>query len=270
MSATPMLSRASPLYDNCTVFSPNGVPMFRASRKKLDWYLSRGLAEAIDDTSIRLLFEPAGMGHGLNGEETYFLEDKLNICVGCGSEDSLTAHHIVPLQYRRHMPLEIKSHYSVDVVLLCVVCHDAYERHAADLKLALADAHQAPLNGVGLILHRETRKLHSDIKAMLMSQKPGSRIPPERARQLENSVRAALSIPAEKAQIPEEAINEALERPVLVKGKDYKSHGEIVIDSISDNQLDNFCRQWRAHFIDNVRPRFLSEAWRVDGPVRKS
>ncbi|KAJ3139299.1 hypothetical protein HDU90_000665 [Geranomyces variabilis] len=269
MSATPMLSRASPLYDNCTVFSPNGVPMFRASRKKLDWYLSRGLAETIDNTSIRLIFEPAGMGHALNDEETYFLEDKLNICVGCGSEDSLTAHHIVPLQYRRHMPLEIKSHYSIDVVLLCVVCHDAYEQHAAELKLSLAEAHQAPLNGVGLIIHRETRKLHSDINAMLLSREPGSRIPPERARELENSVRAALSVPANSA-IPDEAIQEALDRPVLVKGEDFKSHGEMVINLLSDAELDDFCRRWRAHFLEHVRPRFLSEAWRVDGPVRKT
>ncbi|KAJ3160410.1 Exonuclease 3'-5' domain-containing protein 2 [Geranomyces michiganensis] len=255
MTVPHMLARASPLYDNCTVFSPQGVPMFRASRKKLDWYLARGLAETVDETSIRLLFEPAGTGHGLKGEETYFLEDKRNICV--------------PLQYRRNMPLEIKSHYSIDVVLLCVACHNLYERHAGELKLHLSEVYNAPLNGTGLILHRETRKLHSDINAMLMCRTPGSRIPPERARQLENGVRHALGIASDEAQIPDEAIQEALERPVLVKGEDFKSHGALVVQSVSAD-LEAFVRMWREHFIQHVRPRFLSEAWRIDGPVRRS
>jgi hypothetical protein len=61
-------------------------------RKKADWYLVRNLAMTLpEDKAIKLLFVAKGDGHE---EGDYMVEDKANICVGCGTPNSLTLHHI--------------------------------------------------------------------------------------------------------------------------------------------------------------------------------
>jgi hypothetical protein len=66
---------------------------YLTKRKKLNWYLDRNLAEKLDDCSIRLIFQPNGVGH-VNPDEEYYLEDRDNICVVCGTSSDLTLHHV--------------------------------------------------------------------------------------------------------------------------------------------------------------------------------
>lgn len=68
--------RKSKLYDNCRLLASNGITLSTCSQKKLDWYLSRGLGELVNDErfnespAIRLNFEPKGK---LASEEDYYL-----------------------------------------------------------------------------------------------------------------------------------------------------------------------------------------------------
>ncbi|TPX55138.1 hypothetical protein PhCBS80983_g05564 [Powellomyces hirtus] len=241
--------------------------MFRASRKKIEWYLTRNLARPLDDdrTSIQLTFEPKGNGH-VKEDERYYLEDKQNIC-GCGGDKRLTSHHIVPYHYRKYMPPEIKSHSSHDIVLLCVKCHDEYEHHATAVKKLLAEKYDIPLDGRGLVTHPETRKLHSAINALKFSQ-TNHKIPPARVAELEAFVRTALAVPEECAEIPPEMMEEALTRPQWTRGDDFVEHGEVVVGAMSKAELETFIYFWRAHFLEHLKPMFLSETWRVDNPIR--
>src|ERR1019366_3685075 len=140
---TTRYTAAKNLYGNCRVLDPDGVVMFHCSRKRLNWYLSRDLADEVDPATIRLCFQPNGTGH--QGDE-YYLTQKENKCVVCGSGDNLTRHHVVPLLYRRHFPHMVKSHSYHDVLLLCGKCHDVYEQRADEKKVEIARQYNAPLH----------------------------------------------------------------------------------------------------------------------------
>ncbi|KAJ2879463.1 hypothetical protein FB639_003082, partial [Coemansia asiatica] len=88
-----MLPRAKTIYENCSVLDVSGNLLFRAGRKKLDWYLSRDLAREIDETTIQLTFQNKGDGRS---KEPFYLQEMRNACVVCNSIDSLTMHHVVP------------------------------------------------------------------------------------------------------------------------------------------------------------------------------
>lgn len=92
------------VYENYTLLAPDGRVLCRCGRKKVDWYLSRGLARAVENepSHFQLNFVPGG--HGEDGD-TYQLADKSNHCVVCGRDDYNTKHHIVEYEYRQHMPV---------------------------------------------------------------------------------------------------------------------------------------------------------------------
>ncbi|KAI8815675.1 uncharacterized protein EV422DRAFT_348519 [Fimicolochytrium jonesii] len=277
----PMPVRQTPLYENCSVFSPEGTLMFRCSRKKIDWYLSRNLAvpmkegddEQVDPSAphaIQLTFTPRGNGRNSAGEE-YYLEERQNICVGCGFTDGLTSHHIVPYQYRKFMPDSLKSHASHDVVLLCVNCHDAYELHAVKLKKTIAKKYNIPLEGRGHIVYHEHRKVHSAANAILHSRRTQhpdkNRIPEQRLQELHAILRDFFTFPSDHP-ISSADLEAALELPQYGRAPDFVEHGEVVVGCMSEKELETFIRDWRRHFQTYARPGFLSEAWRVENPVR--
>lgn len=114
------------LYDNCRALSPEGLHMFYCTKKLARSYIKKGLAEVLCEEPLvfRLKFIPKGPGSPA-------LPPRPNRCECCKTEDNLTRHHVVPYEYRKWFPLELKSHRSHDyVVPLCRKCHDEYEAHA--------------------------------------------------------------------------------------------------------------------------------------------
>lgn len=109
-----------PVYDNFAIQAPDGRVLCRCGRKKVDWYLSRGLAKVVseDPLTIQLNFVPGG-----NGEEddSYQLGDKFNHCVVCGRDDYNTKHHIVEYEYRQHMPVRFAT-FSFCLLLPFLTC----------------------------------------------------------------------------------------------------------------------------------------------------
>ena len=86
------------LYANNKVYAPDGVLLFIANKRRVDWYLKRDLATKTSD-GIILNFNPKGNGHE---KDKYHLAAKENICVVCGESqlDTLTKHHIIPQSFR--------------------------------------------------------------------------------------------------------------------------------------------------------------------------
>jgi hypothetical protein len=63
VAAVPV--RDSPLYDNCALLAPDGTLMCRVPRKRIEWYLARGLGEMVadDPPALKLNFQPKANGH---------------------------------------------------------------------------------------------------------------------------------------------------------------------------------------------------------------
>ncbi|KAF9413570.1 hypothetical protein BGZ94_000680, partial [Podila epigama] len=140
------------IYDNISVYAPpDSNLIFRCSRKKADWYLTRNLARSLSPTSIHLTFSPAGQGRA---GESYFLEARENKCVVCGKETAeagATMLHVVPEQYRKWFPIRLKSHSSHDILVACPECNALWDREAASVRKRIVALYKVPLEGVGWV-----------------------------------------------------------------------------------------------------------------------
>jgi len=82
------------------MFSPDGIEMCRLSAEKAQWYLSKNLAQPMDEPKcIKLNFKPNGLG--FTRCQDFYFQNRKNKCVVCGSEKDLSRHHIVPKYCRR-------------------------------------------------------------------------------------------------------------------------------------------------------------------------
>ena len=70
---------------------------------------------------MQLLKEPGGRDCP---QQLYNREVKANICVVCGAGDDYVRHYVVPYAFRRTFPPRLKSHSSMDIVLLCIHCQE--------------------------------------------------------------------------------------------------------------------------------------------------
>lgn len=300
-------ARTTRIYSNNSVYAPTGLLMFRCSDKKIDWYLRKELAETIpvrlydpnheeNARAIRLLFEPRGKGRNRVGD-AWYLEDQRDKCVVCGREGTiapeeaastyediatqslslenenkdeatgLTLHHVVPYQYRKEMPLSFKSHGSHDVLAVCVVDHERYERFADMEKQRLCDRYDAPLAGRGWIKYPQHGIVRAAAAALL---RYAHNIPQDRINELENTIMKHYGL-TERSQISQPILETSLDLRTLEKGEDFLEHGTIVIQQLQAEEgeegLANFVRFWRQHFLDHMQPKYLSSHWRVDDPV---
>lgn len=238
------------VYGNYSVYSPDGILMFRSNIKKINWYLNRNLAERIDDNSIKLTFEPNGLGcHGIG----YGLDRIQNVCVVCGIDECLTKHHVVPRCYRIHFPEELKSHKFHDVLTMCLDCHYKYEEIAFLHKKKIAEDYDSPING-NLIDNKRMQK----IKGLFMCLFDKSNIPKSRLDQIKEELRIELNVRKITKSLISKWINSKLDVPVVCT----KTHGEMVIQKI-DNVKD-FITMWRSHFIENANPKFLPQNWSIN------
>ncbi|XP_069714365.1 exonuclease 3'-5' domain-containing protein 2 isoform X2 [Phaenicophaeus curvirostris] len=137
-------ARKSPLYDNCFLHAPDGQPLCTCDRKKAQWYLDKGIGELVstDPFVVKLRFEPSGRPES---QVDYYLTVKENLCVVCGKRESYIRKNIVPHEYRRHFPIQMKDHNSHDVLLLCTSCHAISNYYDNHLKQQLAEEFHAPI-----------------------------------------------------------------------------------------------------------------------------
>ncbi|KAI8988628.1 hypothetical protein BDF20DRAFT_856852 [Mycotypha africana] len=256
-------------------------------RKKAQWYLKRDLAKLLENKNggraIQLLFDAKGNGHR---EGDYMIEDRKNICVGCGGDQQLTLHHVVPEMYRQWMPLVIKSKSSRDLLLLCKHCHDAYEQKAIQLKKDCVKRFGIPLEGEGWIYLPEHRRAKKAANALIRSS---DKIPLHRQKELTETIlnfwqKEKIS-ESEKSDgnTKEEAWKNILQScSELVdhyKGPDFVEHGKKAIQILTErteyndkNQeiwpdLEAFIKEWRQHFLDYLQPKYLSELWTIEGDI---
>jgi hypothetical protein len=279
-------------YSNNTILSPDGKFMCRCDDKRSLWYLKRNLATIVDEDPlvIKLTFEPKGNGHY---GELFYEQTLCNRCVICGSEEKLTGHHVVPREFRKHMPSDVKDHSHHDILTMCDKCHFKYERDAAVLKKELSLTYGIPMEGTGKYVDIEMRRLQSTAKTLL---RHGSKIPDDRFKMLEQIV-----IKHYGEDYTEKDLRECSKKSFIIK-EGYKSFGEQIIKNIAKPKpcgkplrflavfaprfaarlnkqrkirekrkaLTAFVRRWRLHFLKTAEPRYLPNYWDVNYKVWRS
>ncbi|KAI9151021.1 hypothetical protein H9P43_009636 [Blastocladiella emersonii ATCC 22665] len=223
----PHPPRQRPLYENCSVYAPDGVTLlFRCARKKVNWYLSRDLARPLGDTdppSIALTFTPAGSGRAA---DAWYLESKTPHCVICGTPDSLITVSVVPHQYRRHLPLCVKSHSNLDTLPVCIPCHAAYDAQVRKACATLAAHYGVPLEGTPWIA--ASQQVRSARKAAGALLNPRAKIPEQACAELWGKVRAVLG----DGEIAEHDLRALAESKDVVRGPGFVEHGEAVVRAV--------------------------------------
>lgn len=117
------------------MLSHDGKPLSTVGSKRLEWYLSRGLAEEVDypdkrySRVIKLNFKNGN--HGLARESD--IEIVQNRCVICGATEDLSRHHVVPYRVKCTYPKRYKDHTRFQCVLVCGPHHALAEKACATL-----------------------------------------------------------------------------------------------------------------------------------------
>uniref|UniRef100_UPI003AAA84EE exonuclease 3'-5' domain-containing protein 2 n=1 Tax=Centroberyx gerrardi TaxID=166262 RepID=UPI003AAA84EE len=258
-------ARKSPLYDNCFLHAPDGQPLCTCDKKKAKWYLDKGIGELQSEEPfiVKLLFEPSGRP---DSQQDYYLTAKENLCVVCGKADSYIRKNIVPHEYRRHFPTEMKDHNSHDILLLCTACHAASNVHDCFLKQQLADEFAAPQGceeGVRLLEDSDRRRVRSAARALVSA---GDGLPEQRRDELQAFIKSFLSV-NEEQELTAEALQRAASLETRIFNEAYVPHGLKVVRAHAELGLRGLMdleRRWRQHFLTAMQPRHLPPLWSVD------
>lgn len=247
------ICKDSMIFHNGIIQAPDGVNLSRCGKDKLQWYLSRNLADLVadDPPTIRLRFEPSGRS-GL--DDPLLLMGKPNICVVCGCDQNLTRHHIVPYSFIRHMKLEYKMDVIRDIFPLCRPCHNIYEKKSWVKREEFAKQYEIPIGGIESEEMSKYRKAAGAAVALL---KYRAKIPAERQEYLFNVVRDF----TKKQEITEDDLK-GISRHKVKKRSDYVNFSKFIADNIKD--YNEFAKDWRVHFVETMQPKHMPDVWTVD------
>ena len=257
--------RKTPLYEGCSMLAPDGSLISYCNRDKLNWYLSKGLAEEVpnsDPPSIILKFRPSGK----TGSETCLaletsmeIQSNANICVVCGSDKSYQKYYVVPRCYRQYFPKTAKFHCSHDVILLCQFCHLRCSAEEEIFKLRFVEEFNIPITGIGkkYVVNEELAKVAAAARELMRNKNKMSeaRIK-ERTEILQNHFNIS-------EELTPELIVEASKLSFRKVNPDHMSHGEAVALELSKDlaKLQYFQYQWRKFFEITFKPKFLPPYW---------
>ncbi|KAL2099300.1 hypothetical protein ACEWY4_005780 [Coilia grayii] len=259
-------ARRSPLYDNCFLHAPDGQPLCTCDRKKAQWYIDKGIGvlKSDDPFIVRLLFEPSGRPET---QQDYYLTAKQNLCVVCGKADSYIRKKIVPHEYRRYFPAEIKDHNCHDILLLCTACHAVSCTYDGQLKQELAQEHGAPQGceeGVRLLEDSDRRRVRSAARALLTAR---DGLPEARRDELLGLISAYMQQEGEEfTQVTPDILQKAANLETRIFNEDYVPHGLKVVTAYAKRGLRGLMELeclWRQHFLSSMKPRFLPPLWSV-------
>jgi len=264
-----MPTRKTELYENCRLLAPDGATLCTCGRKKIQWYIERGLAELVcsEPPCARLIFEPRGRG---NADDEYYLADKLNRCCVCGFAGDYLRHSVVPHCYRSLFPQCMKSHMSHDVLLLCQACQQVCGRADQARMAQLGERYGAPLEAASKKFELDYAAGGAKSAARALTGPRAGSLPPDRRAALEATVLSHFAADVLSAELLARAC--ALQDKAPAPG--WRSHAHVVVSALlaepGGRGIEDFVRGWRAHFLEAMRPRFLPPHWSIDSRVANS
>lgn len=218
--------------------SIDGKFLSHVDTRRMDWYLDRDLAVMLNDKDFQLTFQSKGDSE--RGE--YYKLELQNCCVVCGSEDDFTKHHVVPHQYRKYFPDKYKSKSSFDVLCMCKTCHNEYELEADILKEEL-------LKLWGLETY--TRDALRARKSLHALENYSEYIDTERKARMIGHVEMFFN----------DSFDNILDDEEINGNFDFEPATSIMLRRIGHENIEDFIRMWRKHFIKISKPRFLPQEW---------
>lgn len=239
-------------YDGYRLQAPDNSFLGFCSKSKFDWYIKQNLVEKVNDTTIKLNFEPKIKGQYKRFDDFYNHEHAIQ-CVVCGSKDDLIRFHIIPLEFRRHFPEEMKSHACHDILLLCNNCH-------YDANYVYGQYRQHLFVKFNLVGDPVFRKLKNYAGSYLRQKK-------------KNNIKTDQNICVKKLieyfghdpSINELEVLSNHSAFVCMENDTFQiisNVGEYIVKKYSDNDsLLKFEEKWRKMFVDNMEPEFLPEHW---------
>jgi exonuclease 3'-5' domain-containing protein 2 len=267
-------------YSNCKIYHPSGKLMCVNSEKKGRWYVEKTGAKVLsrkDDgtlAEIQLTFEPKGFGY--DEDDVFGLSIQETRCVVSGETDikKLTKHHIVPISYRRHFPLEYKSRNHHDVVYITEDLHDDYERIGDQFRVELAKKYgtmtynEATEYFTKMMDTPEVKRMRK-VKGYLtaMTDCPDD-LPESRYSDMVTLVLSYIKdiYAVETAEITEywseRVLNDIIIELDRLRDKYRVDPYKDLIEKVGD--IDTFVKIWRQHFVDTMKPQFLPKGWSVN------
>lgn len=271
-------------YSNCKIYAPNMKLMCVNSEKKGRWYVEKtgaiimSLKEDGTLAEIKLTFEPKGFGY--DEDDVFGLSIQETRCVVSGERDikKLTKHHIVPISYRRHFPLEYKSRNHHDVVYITEDMHDEYERIGNIFRDELAKKYgsmtynEATAHFTKMMDSPHVRKL-KQVKGYLnaINEYPDE-LPDTRYSIMLDVVLSYIkeTYDVETAEITEywsERVLTDIASDLDTLRNTYRIDPyKDLIDKVGD--IGVFVKLWRQHFIDTMKPKFMPTGWSVDYKIK--
>ncbi|KAF4017598.1 hypothetical protein G4228_009205 [Cervus hanglu yarkandensis] len=170
--------------------------------------------------------------------------------------------NVIPHEYRKHFPIEMKDHNSHDVLLLCTSCHAISNYYDNHLKQQLAREFQAPIGseeGLRLLEDPERRQVRSGARALLNAES----LPAHRKEELLQALREFYRTDT----VTEEMLQEAASLETRISNENYVPHGLKVVQRHTQGGLRSLMQlesRWRQHFLDSMQPRHLPQQWSVD------
>lgn len=254
-------TRKGPLYHNCQLRAPDDQPLCVCDPKKAWWYVEKGLGVVASEEPlvVRLTFEPSGRPQVEREDGRFYLQERHNICVTCGKDQSYIRKNVVPHEYRKYFPDILKDHQSHDVVLLCIECHKISNLHDQSFRHQLAREFRAPIGteqDVKVSIDK-SRKIVRNAASALLNNKEN--IPDNRIAVLEKIVKDYFNI----EELDDNFLKDVVKIDIKIWNDDYQSHGHKVYEGYEKIGVMKLEQRWREHFLSSMKPQHMPEGWSV-------
>lgn len=260
-------TRKGPLYHNCQLRAPDDEPLCICDPKKARWYVEKGLGELVteDPLVVRLNFEPSGRPQVERDDGRFYLQERHNICVTCGKDQSYIRKNVVPHEYRKHFPDILKDHQSHDVVLLCVECHQTSNLHDQVFRHKLSKEFSAPIGteqDVKVSIDTSRKIIRNAASALIRNKE---NIPEKRVAELEKIVKDYFQV----EHLSEQQLLDVSKMDVQIWNDAYQAHGHKVYEAYEKIGVMKLEQRWREHFLSAMNPQHMPDGWSITHNVYK-